>query len=67
MELGIPGTRRLGLPKKTWHQQTKDDMTGVGFEVIVYAVKALGNHWNTRYFIHYAQSITTSRKVAQPT
>ena len=27
-------------------------------EVIVYPVKALGYHWNTRYFIHYAQSIT---------
>ena len=30
MELAIPGTRRRGRPKKTWHQHTKDDMTGVG-------------------------------------
>ena len=30
MELAIPGTRRRGRPKKTWHQQIKDDMTCVG-------------------------------------
>ena len=30
MELAIPGTRRRGRPKKTWHQQMKEDMTGVG-------------------------------------
>ena len=30
MELAIPGARRRGRPKKTWHQQIKDDMTGVG-------------------------------------
>ena len=30
MELAIPDTRRRGCPKKTWHQQIKDDMTGVG-------------------------------------
>ena len=30
MELAIPGTRRRGRPKNTWHQQIKDDMTGVG-------------------------------------
>ena len=30
MELAIPGTKRRGRPKKTWHQQIKDDMTGVG-------------------------------------
>ena len=30
MNLAIPGTRRRGRPKKTWHQQIKDDMTGVG-------------------------------------
>ena len=30
MNLTIPGTRRRGRPKKTWHQQIKDDMTGVG-------------------------------------
>ena len=29
MNLAIPGTRRRGRPKKTWHQQIKDDMTGV--------------------------------------
>ena len=30
MELAIPGTRRRGRPKKTWHQYMKEDMTGVG-------------------------------------
>ena len=30
MNLAIPGTRRRGRPKKTWYQQIKDDMTGVG-------------------------------------
>ena len=30
MELAIPGTIRRGRPKKTWHQQMKEDMTGVG-------------------------------------
>ena len=30
VELAIPGTRRRGRPKKTWHQYIKDDMTGVG-------------------------------------
>ena len=32
MALAIPGTRRWGRPKKTyvWHQQIKEDMTGVG-------------------------------------
>ena len=30
MNLAIPGTRRRGRPKKTWHQQLKDDMTDVG-------------------------------------
>ena len=30
MELVIPGTRRRGCPRKTWHQQIKDDMAGVG-------------------------------------
>ena len=30
MELAIPGTRRRERPKKTWHQQIKDDMTAVG-------------------------------------
>ena len=30
MELAIPGTRRRGRPKETWHQQIKDDMMGVG-------------------------------------
>ena len=29
MELAIPGTRRRGCPKKTWHQQIKDDVTGL--------------------------------------
>ena len=30
MELAIPGTRRRGHPKKTWHQQMKEDVAGVG-------------------------------------
>ena len=30
MELAIPGTRRRGRPKKTWHQQMKEDMASVG-------------------------------------
>ena len=30
MYRAISGTRRRGRPKKTWHQQIKDDMTGVG-------------------------------------
>ena len=30
MELAILGTRRRGRLKKTWHQQMKDDMVGVG-------------------------------------
>ena len=30
MDLAIPGTRQRGRPKKTWHQQIKDDITGVG-------------------------------------
>ena len=30
MELAIPGTRRRGRPKKTWHQQINDDMMGLG-------------------------------------
>ena len=30
MELAIPGTRRRGRPKETWHQQMKEDMAGVG-------------------------------------
>ena len=30
MDLAIPGTRRRGRPKKTWHQQMKEHMTGVG-------------------------------------
>ena len=30
MDLAIPGTRRRGRPRKTWHQQIKEDMTGVG-------------------------------------
>ena len=30
VNLAIPGTRRRGRPKKTWHQQLKEDMTGVG-------------------------------------
>ena len=29
MELAIPGARRRGRPKKTCHQQIKEDMTGV--------------------------------------
>ena len=30
MELAIPGARRRERPKKTQHQQIKDDMMGVG-------------------------------------
>ena len=30
MALAIPGARRRGRPKKTWHHQIKDDMTAVG-------------------------------------
>ena len=30
MDVTIPGARRRGRPKKTWHQQIKDDMTAVG-------------------------------------
>ena len=30
MELAIPGARRRGRPKKTWHYQIQDDMTAVG-------------------------------------
>ncbi len=30
MELAIPGTRRRGRPKKTWHQQMKENMAGGG-------------------------------------
>ena len=30
LELAIPGARRRGRPKKTWHHQIKDDMTAVG-------------------------------------
>ena len=30
MEVAIPGTRRRGRPKKTRHQQMKEDMAGVG-------------------------------------
>ena len=35
MELAIPGTRRRGRPKKTWHQQMKEDMAGVGITLDV--------------------------------
>ena len=30
MELAIPSTRRRGRPKKTWQQQVKEDMAGMG-------------------------------------
>ena len=30
MHLAMLGTRRRGRPKKTWRQQIKDDITGVG-------------------------------------
>ena len=30
MDLAMPGNRRPGRIKKTWHQQIKDDMAGVG-------------------------------------
>ena len=29
MELALPGARRRGRPKKTWHHEIKDDMTAV--------------------------------------
>ena len=46
MELAIPGTTRRGRPKKTWHQQIKDDMTGVG---VTHADVALDrNEWKRR-------------------
>ena len=30
VDLTVPDTRRRGRPKKTWHQQIKDEMTDVG-------------------------------------
>ena len=45
MELAIPGARRRGRPKKTWHQQIKDDMTGVG---VTQDVAPDRNEWRRR-------------------
>ena len=42
MELAIPGARRRGRPKKTWHQQLKDDMTAVG---VTQDVALYRNEW----------------------
>ena len=45
MELAIPGARRRGRPKKTWHQQLKDDMTDVG---VTQDVALYRNEWRRR-------------------
>ena len=46
VDLAIPGTRRRGRPKKTWHQQVNEDMTGVG---ITHADKDLDRkEWRRR-------------------
>ena len=45
MNLAIPGARRRGLPKKTWHQQLKDDMTDVG---VTKDVALDRNEWRRR-------------------
>ena len=45
MELAIPGTRRRGSHKKTWHQQIKDDTTGVG---VTQDVALDRNEWRRR-------------------
>ena len=41
----IPGTIRRGRLKKTWHQQIKDDMTGVG---VTQDVALDWNEWRRR-------------------
>ena len=45
MNLAIPGARRRGRPKKTWHQQLKDDMTDVG---VTKDVALDRNEWRRR-------------------
>ena len=45
VELAIPGTRRRGRPTKTWHQQIKVDMTGVG---VTQDVALDRNEWRRR-------------------
>ena len=45
MELAIPGTRRRGRPKKTWHQHMKEDMAGVG---VTQAVALDRKEWRRR-------------------
>ena len=45
MNLAIPGARRRGRPKKTWHQQLKDDMMGVGVTTDVALDR---NEWRRR-------------------
>ena len=42
---GADNTRRRGRPKKTWHQQIKDDMTGVG---VTQDVALHRNEWRRR-------------------
>ena len=45
MELVVPGTRRRGRPKKTWHQHINDDMVGLGVALEI-ALKRKG--WRRR-------------------
>ena len=45
MALAIPGARRRGRPKKTWHHQIKDDMTAVG---VTEDVALDRNEWRRR-------------------
>ena len=45
MNLAIPGTRRRGRSQKTWHQQIKDDMMGVG---VTHDVALDRNEWRRR-------------------
>ena len=45
MNLAIPGIRRRGRRKKTWHQQIKDDMTDVG---VTQDVALDRNEWRRR-------------------
>ena len=43
--VAIPDARRRGRPKKTWHQQVNDDMTGVG---VTQDVALDRNEWRRR-------------------
>ena len=45
MELAIPGARRRGWPKKTWHYQIKEDMMTVG---VTEDVALDRNEWRRR-------------------